>query len=230
MEKIPTWSYVLAISVVGIVFIAILAVSNDSFSGAEEDTIEIAENLGLDVDKFREDLQSSEIENLVEDSKAEAEEIGVTGTPTIVIDGQIYNGSRDISTLRNLIQENIDSRENISEPFTMTVYSDHNCINCASFEPVKIQLSEEFAADEFFFEEKFFPFLDGTSYDYARAVEAARLQGAGVAMSVEIYKLNFSDRVPQLATLNGADYLEESMELEVEEIDPEITSAPKVLN
>lgn len=47
-----------------------------------------AEQLGLDMQQFRSDRASNEINNVVQADRAEAQRQGFTGTPTFVLDGQ----------------------------------------------------------------------------------------------------------------------------------------------
>lgn len=52
----------------------------------------IAEDLGLDVEKLKVDLDSDAVNNRIEKSKSVARDVGVTGTPAFVIDGKFYPG------------------------------------------------------------------------------------------------------------------------------------------
>ncbi len=47
-----------------------------------------AEQLGLDIDQFKTDLASSEVNAAVQADRAEAQRLGYSGTPTFVLDGQ----------------------------------------------------------------------------------------------------------------------------------------------
>jgi protein-disulfide isomerase len=48
----------------------------------------LARSLDLDMDKFEEDMKSAELVNLMRADIAEAGQLGVTGTPTVFINGR----------------------------------------------------------------------------------------------------------------------------------------------
>ncbi len=58
-----------------------------------------AERLGLDVDRFREDLRRREFAPRVAEDVDEADASGVTGTPTFFINGRRHYGAYDLETL-----------------------------------------------------------------------------------------------------------------------------------
>src|SRR5262245_52155717 len=57
----------------------------------EKQVLEIAAKLGLDMERFRGDLESDEVRRHVEEDLAEGRRNGVTGTPTLFIDGIRYD-------------------------------------------------------------------------------------------------------------------------------------------
>jgi Na+/H+ antiporter NhaA len=61
--------------------------------------IAAAERLGLDVDRFREDLRRREFAPHVAEDVEGADESGVTGTPTFFINGRRHHGAYDLQTL-----------------------------------------------------------------------------------------------------------------------------------
>jgi len=66
--------------------------------------VEQADSLGLDVDKFQRDLLSDE--NAARSQKAwdDGVALGLTGTPTLVINGQYYSGPRDYWSLSAIVK------------------------------------------------------------------------------------------------------------------------------
>jgi Na+/H+ antiporter NhaA len=58
-----------------------------------------AERLGLDVDRFREDLRRREFAPRIAEDVEAADESGVTGTPTFFINGRRHHGAYDLQTL-----------------------------------------------------------------------------------------------------------------------------------
>ena len=57
----------------------------------DEDLERYAEELGLDMERFRADLRSEETQRLIETQKAMGREAGVRGTPTIFVNGRRFN-------------------------------------------------------------------------------------------------------------------------------------------
>ncbi len=62
-----------------------------------------ASALGLNVDQFKSDLQSEEIAAKVQGYVDEGTEIGIPGTPLILINGQIYSGPRDHGSFKDIV-------------------------------------------------------------------------------------------------------------------------------
>jgi Na+/H+ antiporter NhaA len=63
------------------------------------DLVEYAEQLGLDVDRFREDLRRHAGAGRVADDVESADLSGVSGTPTFFVNGRRHHGAYDIDTL-----------------------------------------------------------------------------------------------------------------------------------
>jgi Na+/H+ antiporter NhaA len=71
---------------------------------APSDLDAYAEQLGLDVDRVREELRRREYSQRVSDDVASADESGVSGTPTFFVNGRRHYGAYDISTLTETVQ------------------------------------------------------------------------------------------------------------------------------
>ena len=69
------------------------------------DLIRHAEELGLDVDRFRRDLALHVGSSRISEDIESADQSGVVGTPTIFIDGKLHRGRFDVETLSDLVQE-----------------------------------------------------------------------------------------------------------------------------
>lgn len=65
----------------------------------------VAKGVGLDVDRFRDDLASSESERAVQEDFTEGQSIGVTGTPTFVINGVPTIGAQPFQVFEQAIEE-----------------------------------------------------------------------------------------------------------------------------
>jgi Na+/H+ antiporter NhaA len=66
---------------------------------APRDLTRYAEELGLDTDRFREELRRHEHAGRVADDVSTADASGVTGTPTFFINGKRHHGAYDVATL-----------------------------------------------------------------------------------------------------------------------------------
>jgi predicted DsbA family dithiol-disulfide isomerase len=60
--------------------------------------------LDLDIDKFNKDRNSKTVEDLLNADIAEADKLGLRGTPTFVINGVVVTGTRSQSYFNNIIQ------------------------------------------------------------------------------------------------------------------------------
>ena len=68
-----------------------------------DDLIRYAARLGLNLNRFRKDLDSERIKHLIEADVAEGAKLGVQGTPTFLINGRLYSGARSIDQLKQLV-------------------------------------------------------------------------------------------------------------------------------
>ena len=66
--------------------------------------VSYAQQLGLDVDRFREDLRGHRYADRVLVDVASADESGVSGTPTFFINGRRHYGVYDIDTLTEAVR------------------------------------------------------------------------------------------------------------------------------
>lgn len=71
----------------------------------EETLIAKAKELGLDVKKFTTDLHSKETQALVDDTKQLSSDMGVNGTPTLVIGDKVHPGYLSAEDLTTLLKE-----------------------------------------------------------------------------------------------------------------------------
>lgn len=71
----------------------------------EDYLVSVAEDIGLDVDRFRDDLASSELDAAVQQDFAEGQAIGVTGTPAFVINGVPVIGAQPTEVFERTIEK-----------------------------------------------------------------------------------------------------------------------------
>ncbi|MCL2923743.1 MAG: DsbA family protein, partial [Trichodesmium sp. MAG_R04] len=65
--------------------------------------IDIANNLGLDIDKFNSDRQSQEAIASVETDFKLARKIGISGTPFFVMNGETFSGAVKLSQMEDTL-------------------------------------------------------------------------------------------------------------------------------
>lgn len=63
----------------------------------------IAEEIGLDVDRFREDMASDEVKKAVQRDVDEGTAVGVTGTPSFLVNGQPVVGAQPLKAFEQAI-------------------------------------------------------------------------------------------------------------------------------
>jgi protein-disulfide isomerase len=66
----------------------------------------IAVDLGLDIDQFKKDMNSAEIRQMIEKDLMDAQKAGVTGTPTVFINGKKLK-NRSLQGFQSMIDEEL---------------------------------------------------------------------------------------------------------------------------
>lgn len=77
---------------------------------SSEKYMEIARNMGLDQEKFSLDMMRPSLQQKIELDIADAKKAGVTGTPTIFVNGRRLK-NRDFESLSRLIDEEIEAQK-----------------------------------------------------------------------------------------------------------------------
>ena len=70
----------------------------------ERIVMRLADKVGLDVDQLREDMQAPAIDQTIQANFQLAQQLGIRGTPSFIIDDEIIPGAIDLTTMRRLIQ------------------------------------------------------------------------------------------------------------------------------
>jgi Na+:H+ antiporter, NhaA family len=76
----------------------------------EADAMELARAIGLDLDRFARDLESQEVGARVEQDLADGRRNGVTGTPTLFVDGVRYDGAWDFYSMLEALERPVAAR------------------------------------------------------------------------------------------------------------------------
>ncbi|MET9512356.1 DsbA family protein [Streptomyces flavidovirens] len=87
---------------------AVLARTEELAAKGEPLLLEVAAGLGLDAEEFDTALIDGRHLLIVDADQAEGKAIGVTGTPTYVIDGERLDGGKSQEGLRGRIEEIVD--------------------------------------------------------------------------------------------------------------------------
>lgn len=87
---------------------AVLARTEELATKGEPLLLEVAEELGLDAEEFDTALIDGRHLLIVDADQAEGKAIGVTGTPTYVIEGERLDGGKSQEGLRERIEEIVD--------------------------------------------------------------------------------------------------------------------------
>jgi NhaA family Na+:H+ antiporter len=76
----------------------------------EASVLEFARALGLDMARFAADLESDETKTSVDEDLAEGRRNGVTGTPTLFVDGIRYDGAWDFYSMLEALERPVAAR------------------------------------------------------------------------------------------------------------------------
>jgi protein-disulfide isomerase len=71
----------------------------------EDHVAGVADDIGLDVDRFREDMASAEAQQAVQEDFAEGQAIGVTGTPAFIVNGVPVIGAQPTEVFEQTIEK-----------------------------------------------------------------------------------------------------------------------------
>jgi protein-disulfide isomerase len=72
-----------------------------------EKYLEYAGKIGLDVDRFKRDLVSPDVQRKVDADAREASSLGVTGTPGFFVNGKFMSGARPFDAFKQVIDEEL---------------------------------------------------------------------------------------------------------------------------
>jgi protein-disulfide isomerase len=80
-------------------------------TNAEKIFIGYAENLGLDVEKFKTDLDNDSIKKIVDDDYNSAVAAGINATPTFILNGEKLQNIRNYDNLKSAIENTISKNQ-----------------------------------------------------------------------------------------------------------------------
>ena len=77
---------------------------------SEEDITGFARELGLDMDRFARDVDGDKVRRRVDSDLADGKRTGVTGTPTLFLDGVRYDGAWDFYSMLEALEKPVAAR------------------------------------------------------------------------------------------------------------------------
>ncbi len=81
----------------------------------EELGAELAEDLGLDVDQFREDYNSDDVSEVVNRDRQLGQDLGVRGTPHFFINGEVVNGAQPLEEFASVVDRQLELIDELRE-------------------------------------------------------------------------------------------------------------------
>lgn len=87
------------------------AVMNASGRLDEDKLIGIANDLDLNIEKMRKDAQSQQITDYIEETRALAQEIGITGTPGFIVEDEVFPGAIEYDSMQDIIADKRAEKE-----------------------------------------------------------------------------------------------------------------------
>jgi protein-disulfide isomerase len=74
---------------------------------SEQAYVSYAEQIGLDVEKFKADMASDEVKAVIDADSQEANALGVSGTPAFFVNGKHMSGAQPFPAFQALIDEEL---------------------------------------------------------------------------------------------------------------------------
>jgi protein-disulfide isomerase len=71
---------------------------------AKEDFVHYAQKLGLDAERFKNDLDAREVKEKVDSDQKSGERLGVNSTPTFLLNGEEIQNPRSYDEFKSLLQ------------------------------------------------------------------------------------------------------------------------------
>lgn len=69
-----------------------------------------AKEIGLDLDRYRRDVASPDVKKTIEEDLAQAQKLGVTGTPSFFINGRNLSGAQPFPNFKRMIDEALEAK------------------------------------------------------------------------------------------------------------------------
>lgn len=89
------------------------AFSDKTQKQMKELTTKIADEIGLDVSQFRSDFGKDSYEKIINGDRKLGKKLGVSGTPTFLINGTFVNGNISYDRFKSIVQEHLIQARNL---------------------------------------------------------------------------------------------------------------------
>lgn len=118
---------------------------NQSSATFQETLIDYARAAGLNVDQFATELASERYLPLVEEYQAQADDLGIVGTPTLLVNGEILSDRDDLFGLNGAVQLALLARRHFDEapPMTLDTNQDYRAIIRTAKGDIHLDLFEQ---------------------------------------------------------------------------------------
>ena len=73
----------------------------------DEKIYSLARNLGIDIEKLKIDMKKENINKIIKKNELLAKKVNIRGTPTFIINGELYAGALDLKKLRQIINNSL---------------------------------------------------------------------------------------------------------------------------
>lgn len=83
---------------------------------SRDNILALAKQNGLDMQRFQADLDSTEVQEAVTRDIQDGDRVGVSGTPTLFVDGQHYNGPIELDALKSVIDAELKHPASNAQP------------------------------------------------------------------------------------------------------------------
>jgi len=78
-----------------------------------EKYLEFAEELGLDMEQFKQDIASAEVKSRIDADKKEAEKLRNTGTPGFFVNGFFLRGAKPFEAFKEVIDKELADKKKV---------------------------------------------------------------------------------------------------------------------
>ena len=79
----------------------------------DENFVKFAGEIGIDVEKFKKDMQDKKLEEKIKRQQAQGMELGARGTPAFFVNGRFLSGAQPVDAFKKLIDEEMKKADRL---------------------------------------------------------------------------------------------------------------------